>query len=374
MELTAENFLGLEDYLLARSALLDDGGSGVEFFDVSTGLLEPVRRANGVEVGVRGALRGITPGGHPVRLSPEEVLTAVLPGPAGATVWFEAAIEVNPPPAEPGPEAKLRLVLYPMAEAKTLPRAVVWNQLALGCYSWSGGRPLLVRYPPVRRLDAVRPLDKDWQSWVKELADRLMTLVKGARKQAPSQDALPAAMTAEAARLAFEWPALPVGKLAGRLRFLGWLRQGSEKWQPFGGVGASDGIPPEVAGHGLPGWLAQLYDQHLNRSPFDSGRLNVAFSWPEKEPDCLAIEFPADEFPNGAPAHPVELRLPPQGKTPPELLLTDPGGGLNDPLKPVDSGRWVYRLPSLGGWRIVWVKPLRRPAAGQPELWTTGPE
>src|SRR5687767_9082691 len=98
-ELRADHLIGLEHYLLTRSAFIDAALPGLERFDQDASISVSAA-GSALEVSM-GALRGLTPGGQPVVLEAEERLTAGLTREDDPSVGFDAAIEVNPRDVEP---------------------------------------------------------------------------------------------------------------------------------------------------------------------------------------------------------------------------------------------------------------------------------
>src|ERR1017187_7299425 len=96
-ELKAEHLIALEDYVLTRVALLDEGAYGVESFDDWSRSIKLEETTVGLTIKVFGPLRGITPAGQHVWLwSDSEWLETIVEttGDSGS-VEFDLWIVVN---------------------------------------------------------------------------------------------------------------------------------------------------------------------------------------------------------------------------------------------------------------------------------------
>jgi hypothetical protein len=229
--LRAEELRGLEDYLLWRSRFIEDV-HGVDDFNIENLSL---LTQDGVEkVSVKGALKGITPKGQPVVLTVQEKLEANIPAASAQTLMLDIYVRVNdaddatsksefPPP-------KLTLRIDEISDNRfELAPDPDPDRLFLGRYSWIGPKisrvPQLIKRPPVTRLAAIEPLDRNWQQWTKPLRQGLQAVIRDVKGR-DRQTLLLVQMAAacEVTELAFSWPYLPLPQLAFRLLQLRWLR------------------------------------------------------------------------------------------------------------------------------------------------------
>jgi hypothetical protein len=270
-ELTANHLCGLEDYLLSRTQILDEGAFGIERISDWRQSIQAEWTGTTVTISV-GNLRGVTPGGQPVWLRDDEPpLTQKIgdeqdpriftPGQA-TDVW----IIVNST-AERSDKLTLDVVA---AVSGAVPEWKALDSLYLGRYElpYPGGQKLqLVRHPIARRLCAFGPLvDPGWKEWVKPLRERLNSLL--AENTAPGdRSAASSALSAELLRLSYEWPFLPIPTLARRLRMIGWLLAYEDNRGSVADIAAAvDPIPSEgLTGEDLPRVLAHLLPQGQNR-------------------------------------------------------------------------------------------------------------
>jgi hypothetical protein len=232
-EVRAQHLLGLEDFLLARAGLADEDAHGVEDLDWRTGVAFE-DTGESLVVRVKG-LRGVTPAGEPVDVPPDPPLAAAVPGDRGRSseavvdLWVE--VNVRRPASEDAeapdpPKLALRVdsvtldVSHPLSPGEA-------HSLYLGRYRWlyRGKEHELVHRPLVRRLGSFAPHDAAWDAWVQPLRSRIEAALAGAEQRVSRSEPAQALVAAEAARLAFEWPALPLPALARRLRLLSWLGQ-----------------------------------------------------------------------------------------------------------------------------------------------------
>jgi hypothetical protein len=314
MELKAEHLLGLEDFLLARSNLLEERAHGLDFFDRESSLAV---RTDGETTQVEATtLRGVTPGGHPVMLDPEERILAALPeGEPGTPPVFDASIELNHPDF-PG---KLALLLAPASEGGAPPEAKS-RRLDLGRFRLDpGGALQLVRRPPVRRLEAIRPMDEAWQSWVRPFASRLEALLKELEHEGMS-DKLPMfTLAVEAHRLAFEWPSLSVPALVRRLHLMSWLRTPAQDRAPLADyLGAAARFVDEaVSGEELPERLAEFLAAYEEKGLTEAQRRLT----PEDVVCVWVDRFWEAKFLRPISGGTVELHVPNQANPPPNISL-----------------------------------------------------
>ncbi len=218
MELGAEHLVGLESFLLCRSEIAEGGCRGVEDFDLGSSIL--VRRVDAMTLEFEVShLRGVTPGSQPVMLRGEDRLAKKVSLPEEGEGCFDLGIELNVPGS---PEKMMLRVVARGAETDSeapLPDGL----LDLGGFRLDADGLLeLVRRPPLRRLDALKPLDHRWREWVEPLRAAIESL---AAKLEEERLTLPMiGLAVELNRLSFQWPSLAIGELFRRLHLVNWLR------------------------------------------------------------------------------------------------------------------------------------------------------
>ena len=258
-QLHADDLLALEDYLLTRVHLAEDGAAGV---DGVANWTESIRQelVEGKRILKVGGVEGVTPAGQPVHLSAEDPL--ICPSWDGDELnpgdLFDLGIRVN---SREKDAAKLTLIARPMqstSERADIPSDFYnANTLYLGRYRiprTEQAVPLTMEYKPrPRRFCGFGPVgDPAWRGWVNPLADRLENLLRGVEGSASP-------VSVELARLAWEWPLITVPALTRRLRMVHWLVARQEK----------PGLAPDFAaaldpadnaldGNDLPAALARL--------------------------------------------------------------------------------------------------------------------
>jgi len=283
-EVKADHLLGLEDYLLARTALADEHAHGVDLFNwASSVVFESASPLLTVRIS---RLRGATPVGEPIYLRSDEPLAATLelkpeprrPGQATAPPAREAIldlwVEVNRRAGEAGASkdslpAKFVLVVEQVMVGphEPLMPAAVSNEhrLYLGRYRWDAANAAeLIHRPLVRRLGALEPHDDAWREWVRPLHASIEALLAQALRSASSGSPASAVLVNALSRLAFEWPAMVIPRLARGLRYVAWLcaRQSNSRASE---VGASEDLRSldefpldKLSGEALPQELARL--------------------------------------------------------------------------------------------------------------------
>jgi hypothetical protein len=226
-ELKDEHLLGLEDYVLSRTHILDEQAFGIDYIeDWEKSIQFAWEEKEGV-ISV-GNVRGVTPGGQPVwlgqneqdRLPPRRMVGTTdhsLQGGVEIAIW----IDVN---SRGGNSDKLTIdsgFVQPgdFFESGTL------GSLFLGHYRLPhpGGDTGLevIRRPLCRRLCAFGPVSSQgWKSWVADLQRKLEQLLTAL---SDSTFGGYAAARSELLRLNYEWPVLPIPALARRLRMIAWL-------------------------------------------------------------------------------------------------------------------------------------------------------
>lgn len=305
-ELKAEQLLGLEDYLVARTALfIDDNAHGVDLFNWRQNVTLDVAN-DGVRVGVS-RLQGITPAGEPVCLTSSEVLSAVVPlvvesGSVGAppTISHNHVLDlwiiVNPAAVKTADvfatdedvlpvKLALHVELVLKNETEAINPAGQHHHLYLGRYRWivagGGGRLAhdMVHPPFVRRFGALEPRDEAWSQWVSPLRTRVEALVNQIVQAPVPSTVVAVLLSSELVRLAFEWVALPIPMLYRRLKFISWLtaRQGADR--ELLDLPAALSVFPggaDVTGQNLPGFLADLLPDVIVAGPVDPPTLPIA--------------------------------------------------------------------------------------------------
>ncbi len=307
-ELKASDLLGLEDYLLARSRILDEGAHGIESFDWENGMR--VTEQNGARFLEIGKVSGVTPAGEPIVCEPSQ-LRALLQNVPEHDIWIsvsagegtgeerEAHTDRGEKPSSTPSKMSLVLVAAPTRDVSPFEHP---HRLYLGRYAFpqsQGSDPcakLIKAEPFVRRLGGLEPWDKDWQGWVKPLRVGIENLGLEAFKKGLADTAL----GGELLRLQFEWPALPIPALLRRLRFIQWLANSPP-----------DAFPASEHAKALIG------DDVVEQLKALTGR---------KLPEYLAALLPRPED------LPQRVRQPPRGEAPP-ASAPPPPSGLTDALK-----------------------------------------
>jgi hypothetical protein len=284
--LKADHLLGLEDYLLARAQIIDEGAWGVDaiadweesirldWIDPPDGEPAIARRVIRVT-----SLRGVTRGGHPIVLDESRGnLEREIHDEVVAEQNFDLAINVNS--REAGTPKLTLLLSVPEDGVEGIAEDFHEPQcLYLGRYriSIENQDTLVVVYlPRARRFSGFGPVSgKLWQGWVAPLTERIGNLLAaGGASSSPANT--------ELLRLSYEWSYLPLPALARRLRMVRWLNE----WQK------TPGTPPEadagmqefealVAGDLLPEKLAGLLPDQMARSaPAPGAPSGISQSFP----------------------------------------------------------------------------------------------
>jgi hypothetical protein len=260
-ELKAEHLLALEDYLLTRIFILEEGAYGIESLDDWKQSIQ-IEESGGVLTVKVGQLRGITQDGAHVWLwNPKEWLETSLDASGEDNTDLDLWIVVNSR-IKDAPKLTLRAEVANHAQA--VKSGDPPGDLYLGRYRFgyrSAKQSIeIVHRPMPRKLSGFgRADDEDWQKWVEPLIARLEALareISGQRDTSPSS----LAVAVELSRLSFEWPTLLIPVLARRLRMVDWLRNRSRN--PRLGRDMAAVIAPfplhELTGDTVPGRLAQL--------------------------------------------------------------------------------------------------------------------
>lgn len=260
-ELKADHLLGLEDYLLARVLMVDEGAFGVDLKDWKASL-QIMKSESGFTIKVH-RLRGSTRAGQPIWLQTDDLLETNIEGPSRGDIAFDLWVVINNPSKD---AAKLTLRANPVPTADFPPVKPAKNPdtLYLGRYRglYRAGEPELelIHRPLPRRLGGFGPVgDAAWQQWVRPLTARLEDLLREVAGRS-DRNAASLAVAAELTRVNFEWPSLPVPILARRLRMISWLREFSRNpalvpdpaaaMEPFPRLDevTGDALPQELAG------------------------------------------------------------------------------------------------------------------------------
>lgn len=263
LELKAEHLLGLEDYLIERSRILDEGAHGIDWTKNWDQLVEFNSQPGELQVKVSG-VRGVTPAGQPVSL---DLLEATIPDadkefiPASSIDLF---VEVNgsssTEASDNNPKMRIRADLAVSESFSFRP-----NCLHLGRFTLpqETGYSAKIDRPMPRRLCAFGPIDSPkWQSWVSPLGKALDNLF-AAGSRATERSPRTYALLGEVAKLRFEFPFLAIPVLVRRLRMLDWLAkpqsEGAPNW-----VTAAEPLPIDsLMGENLPEKLADLLPKSM---------------------------------------------------------------------------------------------------------------
>jgi hypothetical protein len=276
-ELKADHLLALEDYLLTRVLLADDGAWGVESLDDWRHCIQAEASGDGMCLAVKvRRVRGVTPGGNHVWLySDADWLEAVVER-VDQAGGFDLWILVNS--RERGaPKLSLQPAWVPSGELGSPVYAYDKpDALYLGRYRVPSPFPEqgleIVHHPVPRRLSGFGlAAGESWQAWVKPLRERLEAVSQDLASRPLATPRQVAAM-AELSRLIFEWPVLTIPMLARRLQLIAWLREASEGplTAPDPAIAASPFALAEITGDRLPQALADLIKLGRERTG-DSG-------------------------------------------------------------------------------------------------------
>ena len=329
-EVVAEDFHGLENYLLSRWKFNEDD-YGVESFDLESSM--SVETEGSLFRLTLNDLAGVTQLGHPVRLS-QPLRAEVRVG--EPPFEFDAEVAVNPA----GSELFNRLSDDPRKFVLRLngnPSDVEFagGSLDLGAYRYSpeDGLVCLAR-PRVRKLNALRPLDLDWESWIHPWRSAIEQRTNALRGLSVGATWRGVAWAQELGQLAFLWPTMLVSELARRACYLKSLAESEP-----GGVVAPllevTGLVAGVEGDDIPKYLAELLGLRLKPAGL--------------EPQAAPAEGPS------APQPDVKLKwLPPdtllarfatslEGK---KVALCIPAGASPPEAMEVRGG------PAVGGFRV----------------------
>lgn len=215
--LKAQDLLGLEDFLLARSRLSLDY-TGVFSFDYRTGLTSSCEGDWLITVQ---NVSGFTEAGQPVEIS-HSGLQFRVPLDYDPSIDLDLSVVVNPKPLR---EVKLAL-LATKAEG-SIAESLSDDTLDLGRYRWlSHDRPLLVRRPWVVTLLSIRPFDNELRSWLLPWKNELKILMSELEVNLASTEhaAYRRAALVRAAELSVSWPYLPIPQLVTEVQILRELR------------------------------------------------------------------------------------------------------------------------------------------------------
>lgn len=350
--LSADDLLGLEDYLLARSNVTQRA-TGVE--SMGTDSVRPAVREGRLRLSV-GDLRGITPRGQPVVLDGDAVLCDA--GGERDARLFDISVCVNARGSSHGDGPRKLTPSVNAVAGEDEPFAGGFEELYLGRYSWDAeaGRVALVSRPAVTHLGALKGTE-GWEQWTAPVRDRLSGLVarlEGGAKEATPRQSAALGLTY---RVGFGWPHMPIDRLSFNLQAIRWLLVDTDP-----AVAGCDALlfPPESCdSEGLPMWLASHVDQA--RSDFPGHDLR-----PDRD---VAVEFePGNKvvytFLQGLRPGRLELHMRRQGSggdaRARELWwkLDDEGG------QPIDRRRHEEPQPSEGEALVYSVRFSQIPQAG----------
>ena len=251
LELGAVHLLGLEDYLLERSRI-GEPLAGVAALD--TGSLRVTSHEGAWSVRLP-AVRGVTRGGQPVRVRPEDKIEGELPE-VGTDGRVDVWVGVNPPGST---RDKLSLLLETADAAPTSWENEYDERLYLGRYRLEEARLALAERPLPLTLAALRPHDEAWQRWTAPIAERVhAALARTAVRVATEPRAIPA--YSELALLAADWPLEPVARLAHRLARVNGLLEwcGSPQQEAPVALMVPGWSDEAIPGDDLPALLADL--------------------------------------------------------------------------------------------------------------------
>jgi len=222
--LTAQDLIGLEEYLLSRSSIHHHGYGVVDFDYYSISVKQTTAASFSVVVS---ELRGITPSGQPVIVSAGvNSIECVTDISLADGVHVDLAVRVNPDFSRELPTGTDHRKLSLQCRRRAKPdRPAEESQLDLGGYVWNAklGSPELWRRPEVYSLTALKPLDVAWRQWVTPLQSAIHDVSEELSKTSLSPLTMPgnrlAALT-EISRLSVSFEYLPIEELAFRIKLL----------------------------------------------------------------------------------------------------------------------------------------------------------